>query len=66
MVFTSGGPIGAIVQRAVNAPPVSGIDINWRVRNSSITEFLFSSGRMTLDMFNATPHLEEPELHSFR
>ena len=66
VVFTSGGPIGATVQRAVNAPPVTGIDINWRVRNSSITEFLFSGGRMTLDTFNATPHLEEPELHSFR
>lgn len=66
VVFTSGGPIGATVQRVVNAPPVSGIDINWRVRNSSITEFIFSDQRITLDMFNAIPHLEDPALHSFR
>ena len=66
VVFTSGGPIGATVQRVVNAPPIRGIDINWRVRNSSITEFLFSDRRINLDMFNAIPHLDDPALHSFR
>lgn len=66
VVFTSGGPIGATVQRVVNAPPIRGIDINWRVRNSSITEFLFSNRRINLDMFNAIPHLDDPALHSFR
>ncbi len=65
-VFTSGGPIGATVQRVFNAPPAIGIEINWRVRNCSVTEFLYSRGRITLDMFNAIPHLDEPDLHSFR
>jgi broad specificity phosphatase PhoE len=65
-VFTSGGPIGATVQRVVKAPPATGIDINWRVRNCSITEFLYSSDRITLDLFNSVPHLEDPSLLSFR
>lgn len=64
-VFTSGGPIGACVQLALQAPPAMAVHLNWRVRNGSLTEFLFSPGRLSLDCFNATPHLE-PELHSFR
>ncbi|MBK5293169.1 MAG: histidine phosphatase family protein [Acidobacteriia bacterium] len=64
-VVTSGGPIGVAVQSAVGAPAASAIDIHWRLRNSSLTEFLFSGTKMSLDLFNATPHLE-PELQSFR
>jgi broad specificity phosphatase PhoE len=65
-VFTSGGPIGATVQEALNAPAESGIELNWRVRNSSVTELLFSKRRMTLDSFNQLTHLEDHALHSFR
>jgi broad specificity phosphatase PhoE len=58
-VFTSGGPIGVAVQTALKAPEAMAIEINWRVRNCSLTEFLFSQDRVSLDVFNATPHLEE-------
>lgn len=57
-VFTSGGPIGVVVQTVLEAPANKIIEINWRVRNCSITEFLFTGGRISLDLFNAVPHLE--------
>jgi len=66
VAFTSGGPIGVAVQFALAAPDRSGLELNWRVRNCSLTEFLFSGGRLSLDTFNAVPHLEDPALRSFR
>jgi broad specificity phosphatase PhoE len=64
--FTSGGFIGVAVQIALAAPDPSGLEVNWRVRNSSLTEFLFSGERLSLDTFNAIPHLDDPALRSFR
>ena len=65
VVVTSGGPIGVAVQTAVGAPPSSALNIHWRTRNCSLTGFLFTEGKLSLDYFNATPHLT-PELESFR
>ena len=56
-VFTSGGVIGRAVQWATKAPPRAALELNWRVRNCSITEFLYSGGRVSLDLFNSTAHL---------
>ena len=66
MVFTSGGPIGVCVQLALQAPPSVAVQINWRVKNGSMTEMLFSKDRLSLDSFNAIPHLDTKELQSFR
>jgi len=66
-VFTSGGPIGVCVQLAVDAPPASAVQLNWRVKNASLTEIVFSSlQRLSLDSFNTLPHLDDPALQSFR
>jgi broad specificity phosphatase PhoE len=66
-VFTSGGPIGVCVQLAVEAPPPSAVQLNWRVKNASLTEIVFSSlQRLSLDNFNTLPHLDDPALQSFR
>lgn len=65
-VFTSGGPIGVCVQHSLNAPGASAIELNWRVRNGSITEFIFGKGRLSLDSFNSTAHFLDPKLVSFR
>ena len=64
--FTSGGPIGVAVQMALDAPDRSGLELNWRVRNCSLTEFVFSGDRLSLDSFNAIPHLDDPALWTFR
>ncbi len=66
VVFTSGGPIGLCVQSALAAPEQAFLDVNWRVRNCSLTEFVFSSDRLSLDLFNATPHLSDATLQTFR
>jgi broad specificity phosphatase PhoE len=65
VLFTSGGPIGILVQTALGAPDASFAEVNWRVRNCSITEFVFSRDRLSLDSFNAIPHLDAG-LHTFR
>jgi broad specificity phosphatase PhoE len=65
-VFTSGGPIGVCVQTTLGAPLPAAIELNWRVRNCSVTELLFSGERRSLDGFNGVAHLEDPALHSFR
>jgi broad specificity phosphatase PhoE len=65
-VFTSGGPIGACVQLALEAPPPMTMRLNWRVKNGSLTEMTFSGmSRMSLDTFNTTGHLDDT-LQSFR
>ena len=66
VAFTSGGPIGATVQFALGAPDRAALEVNWRVRNSSLTEFVFTRDRFTLDMFNAVPHLDDEVLLTYR
>jgi broad specificity phosphatase PhoE len=59
VVFTSAGPIGVAVQTVLRAPEPVAVELNWRIRNCSLTEFLFSGDRVSLDSFNGTPHLAE-------
>jgi broad specificity phosphatase PhoE len=67
VVFSSGGPIGVSVQQALRAPKAVALELNWRVRNTSLTEYLFGRDRLSLDSFNTTPHLVVDErLQSFR
>jgi broad specificity phosphatase PhoE len=65
-VFTSGGPIGLTLQTAVHAPARTFLDVNWRVRNTSMTQFIFDRSRLTLDCFNAFPHLDDVSLWTYR
>jgi broad specificity phosphatase PhoE len=66
VVFSSGGPIGVTVQRTLRAPRPVALELNWRVRNTSLSEYVFGRGRLSLDLFNATPHLLDERLQSFR
>ena len=65
-VFTSGGFIGTAVQQAMHASDSMALELNWRVRNCSITEFVFTPERLSLDTFNTIPHLHDPELWTHR
>jgi broad specificity phosphatase PhoE len=65
-VFTSGGVIGLTVRNVLNAPERSALEINWRVRNCSMTEFTFSRDRISLDSFNTIPHLDDPAMITYR
>jgi broad specificity phosphatase PhoE len=64
-VFTSGGVVGTAVRLALAAPDRAALEVNWRVRNCSLTEFVFTKDRFTLDSFNALPHLEDPALWTY-
>jgi broad specificity phosphatase PhoE len=66
VAFTSGGVIGTSVQMALNAPDQQALQLNWRVRNCSLTEFTFGKDRISLDMFNAIPHLTDVGLQTYR
>jgi broad specificity phosphatase PhoE len=64
--FTSGGFIGTAVHLAMEAPDAMALELNWRVRNSSLTDLMFSKNRLTLDSFNAVPHLEDTAAWTYR
>src|SRR5262245_26319451 len=64
-LFTSAGVIGTSVRLALAAPDRTALEVNWRVRNCSLTEFVVSKGRFTLDSFNALPNLENPALWTY-
>lgn len=65
-VFSSGGAISVSVQLATKAHEEMVLDFNWRVRNCALNEFVFSKQRLSLDSFNAIPHLDDPKLHTYR
>ena len=65
-VFTSGGPTALSVQLALEMASEKALELVWRVRNCSITEFLFTAGRFTLSAFNTTPHLHDERLITYR
>jgi broad specificity phosphatase PhoE len=65
-LFTSGGFIGTAVQQALAAPEPTALALSWRIRNASLNEFVFAPGRLTLDGFNAVPHLDDTELWTYR
>ena len=65
-VFTSGGPVGVSMERALQLQPDVTLQLAWMVRNGSVTEFLFSGNRFTLSSFNTFPHLTDPEMWTYR
>ena len=66
VLFTSGGFIGATVQQALGTRDATALELNWRIRNCSLTDFIFTPDRFTLDCFNAVPHLTESRLWTHR
>jgi broad specificity phosphatase PhoE len=72
LVVTSGGVIAVALQLALGIDDVRALDAAFRVRNSSISEFVFASKgsllpgtpeeaseRFSLSTFNETPHLHD-------
>ena len=66
VVFTSAGPIAAALRLATRCGEAEARAMGWRVRNASLTELLFAPGMLTLDSFNGVPHLDDPELWTYR
>ena len=66
VVFTSAGPIGAAMRRALRLSGEDTLQMTWMSRNASFSEFLASSQRFTLSTFNAHPHLDGDSLLTYR
>ena len=60
LLVSSGGPIANAVAQVLNAPALTAIDLNMRMRNSAVTEFVFTPKRHLLLTFNTLPHLDDP------
>jgi broad specificity phosphatase PhoE len=65
-IFSSGGPVGVAMQRALDLSTEATLKAAWMVRNCAYSEFLFSAGRFTLSSYNATPHFTDPEFLTHR
>jgi broad specificity phosphatase PhoE len=62
LIVSSGGPISTAVGLVLGLSPEAVVDLNLRIRNSAVTEFVASPKRHSLLSFNGLPHLHKPEL----
>ena len=65
LVVSSGGPIAVTAQQVLQAPAATAIALNMQVRNSSVCQYVFNDGAMSLASFNSVPHLDHAERHEF-
>jgi broad specificity phosphatase PhoE len=61
LLVSSGGPISTAVGHVLGTTPEMTIELNLRIRNSSLTEFAFTPKRHMLLSYNHLPHLDHPE-----
>jgi broad specificity phosphatase PhoE len=57
LLVSSGGPISLTIADLMGASPQAGIELNFRMRNSAISEVDFNPKRNTVVSFNTLPHL---------
>jgi broad specificity phosphatase PhoE len=65
-IFTSGGPVAMGMRRALHLSAEDTLQLTWMSRNSSWSEFLYSSERFTLSSFNIHSHIEDPAMLTYR
>jgi broad specificity phosphatase PhoE len=61
LIVSSGGPISTAVGHLLGTTPETTIELNFRIRNSSVTEFAFTPKRHMLVTYNTLPHLDSSE-----
>jgi broad specificity phosphatase PhoE len=61
LIVSSGGPIATAVGHVLGTTPETTIELNMRIRNSAVTEFVFNPKRHTLLSYNTLPHLDLPD-----
>jgi len=68
-LFTSGGPISAMLQKSLSLSNEETIRLSWQIVNTSVTRFMYDDKRITLAGFNVISHLElqrDPALITYR
>ncbi len=58
LIASSGGPISTAVGHILGASREGTIDLNLRIRNSSVSEIVFTPRRHSLVTYNTLPHLD--------
>ena len=66
IAFSSVGPIAVLLRAALGTSDADSFRTAWRIRNSSLTTFVFRGRELTLDGFNALPHLPDRAAWTFR
>ena len=66
LAFTSVGPLAVMLQRALGTSDLDAFRTAWRIRNASVTTFVFRGRHFTLDSFNALPHLPDASTWTHR
>jgi broad specificity phosphatase PhoE len=65
LMVTSGGPISTAIGHVLGLSPDATIELNMRIRNSAVTEFVFSPKRHTLLTYNTLPHLDSQDFREW-
>ena len=65
LMVSSGGPISTAVGHVLGTSPETTIELNLRIRNSSVTEFAFTPKRHMLVTYNTLPHLDDKAYQSW-
>ena len=63
-IFTSGGPVGSTVAWVLGLGDEQALELAWIVQNATLSEVLFTDGRVSLKSFNVQPRLGSPELYT--
>lgn len=58
LIASSGGPISTAVGHILGASHEGTVDLNLRIRNSSVSEIVFTPRRHSLVTYNTLPHLD--------
>lgn len=61
LVVTSGGPISALVREVLSLSVENMVNLNLQAINTGVTRYFGKPGQLRLNMFNAVPHLEQPQ-----
>ncbi len=65
LLVSSGGPISTAVGQVLGAPADTTIELNLRIRNTALTDFIYTPSRHMLLSYNNLPHLENSEHHKW-
>jgi broad specificity phosphatase PhoE len=66
VVFTSGGPNGVAMQRALSLGTDATLRTAWMTANSAYSQYIFSGARFTLASYNSYPHISDREFFTYR
>lgn len=61
LLVSSGGPIACAIGHVLATPPEATVELNMRLRNTSVSELTFTPRHFALNTYNTVAHLDAPE-----